>query len=321
MIPREDVIAAYRMLFGREPESDAVVTHYATEVADLRALRELFINSVEFRAQIASLLSARPPRPPFNGPPMPVELDVAPEKLAALFAKVSAQWHHLGETEPHWSVLTNESYFQETFHMNREAFYASGESEAAMFDATLARAGIARENLRSCLELGCGVGRVTAPLASRFATVVGVDISRSHLRVAEAFLNEKGIQNVMLRHLDSIDAVGLFGNFDVLYSRIVLQHNAPPVMKRLLEDLLAQLRPNGVAFLQVPTYKAGYRFVIDDYLARHNSTDMEMHYLPQVTLLDLITRCGCRVLELREDDTIGISATTISNTVLLQKAA
>ena len=41
---REEVIAAYRLLLGREPESEAVVTHYATEVADLRALRALFIN-------------------------------------------------------------------------------------------------------------------------------------------------------------------------------------------------------------------------------------------------------------------------------------
>ena len=319
MITHEEVTYAYRLLFGREPESAAVVNHYATEVADIGALRELFINSAEFQSSVASVLAPRAPRPSFNGPPMVVDLSASPEKLAALFAKVSEQWHHLGETEPHWSVLTNDSYFQESFHMNREAFYASGESEAGMFDATLARAGIARESLHCCLELGCGVGRVTAPLAARFDEVVAVDISAAHLQVAQEHFGAKGLGNVQCQHLDAIDGVAALGRFDALYSRIVLQHNPPPVMKRLLSDLLAQLNPGGIAFIQVPTYKAGYRFQIDEYLAIENGTTMEMHFFPQAALLELIAQQGCRVLEIREDDAIGLSVTSVSNTLLLQK--
>ena len=319
MISRDEVIYAFRLLLGREPENDEVVTHYATELSDRRSLRELFINSAEFREKVAVEISPRAPRPSFNGPPMAVELAVSPEKLAALFAKVSAQWHHLGETEPHWSVLTNESYFQENFHTNREAFYASGESELKMFEATLARAGVTRAGLSRCVELGCGVGRVTAPLAKRFAQVLGVDISRAHLRVAEDYLRTEGGANVELRHLESIDDVAGLGAFDVLYSRIVLQHNPPPVIARLLGDLLGQLRAGGLAFFQVPTYKAGYRFSIDDYLCQKNLTDMEMHYFPQAALFNLFADHGCRVLEIREDDAIGASMTAVSNTVLLQK--
>lgn len=319
MIGREDVIYAFRLLLGREPEDDAVVTHYATEVNDLRALRELFINCAEFREKMTAILSPRPPRPSFNGPPLDVELVASPEKLAALFAKVSAQWQHLGETEPHWSVLTNESYFQQNFHMNREAFYASGASELKMFEATLARAGVPRDGLHRCVELGCGVGRVTGPLATRFAEVIAVDISAAHLQVAEDHLRTLGIGNVRFRHLGSIDEVASLNDFDVLYSRIVLQHNAPPVTARLLRDLLAQLRPGGIAFFQVPTYKAGYRFRIDEYLGQKNATNMEMHYFPQAALLDLIARQGCKLLEIREDDAIGLSVIAVSNTVLLQK--
>ena len=36
MISREDVIYAYRLLLGREPESEGVVTHYASQVGSLR---------------------------------------------------------------------------------------------------------------------------------------------------------------------------------------------------------------------------------------------------------------------------------------------
>ncbi len=74
-----------------------------------------------------------------------------------------------------------------------------------------------------------------------------------------------------------------------------------------------------MAFFQVPTYKAGYRFCIDDYLDLTNVTDMEMHYFPQAALLDLVAEQGCRVLEIREDDAIGLSITAVSNTLLVQK--
>ena len=204
--------------------------------------------------------------------------------------------------------------------MNRAAFYASGEAELKMFDATLARAGVARDGLRRCIDLGCRVGRVTAPLAARFAEVLAVDISPAHLRVAEEHLRAAGIANVEIRHLDAIGDVARLGEYDVLYSRFVLQHNPPPVVALLLRDLLAQLRPGGVALLQIPTYKAGYRFRMDDYLWQHNTTDMEMHYFPQVALLDLIADQRCRVLEIREDDSIGLSVIAVSNTLLLQKA-
>ncbi len=222
---------------------------------------------------------------------------------------------------PMKSVVTNESYFQENFHMNRTAFYASGESELKVFDAVLARAGIAHTNLSRCVELGCGVGRVTIPLTKRFTNVLALDISSIHLRVAQAHATDENVGNIDFRYLDAIDDIDSIGGYDILYSRIVLQHNPPPVMVRLLNALLTQLNPGGVAYFQVPTYQAGYRFDIETYLAQQNSTNMEMHFLPQAALLELISGQGCRVLEIREDDAIGLSVTSISNTLLVQKPA
>lgn len=321
MVSKEDVIAAYRLLFGREPENDTVVTHYATEVADRRALRQLFINSAEFREKYESSQGPRPPRAPFSGPPMDVQLTGTPEELSALFSKVKQQWQHLGETEPHWSVLTNDSYFQNVFHMNRDAFYQSGFVETETFMATLKRARVDRAPLRRCVELGCGVGRVTSALAARFEEVVGVDISASHLRLAEEHVRNASITNISFHQLTAIDAVPQIGKYDVLYSRIVLQHNPPPVMAHLLAYLLGQLNVGGIAFFQLPTYKAGYRFRISDYLDIQNGTEMEMHYLPQASLLDLVRERGCRILEIREDDSIGLSVSAISNTLLVQKVS
>ena len=319
MISREEVIYAYRLLFGREPESDEVVNRYATELKDTRALREMFLSAPEFQEKISGVLPPRPPRLSFSGPAMQVELDVSNEKLSALFEKVSARWHDIGITEPYWSVLTHEGYALKNFHLSREAFYSGGEAEIKAFDATLHRAGVKREGLKRCLELGSGVGRVTAALARRFPEVIGADISASHLRVAEDYLRAVGCTNVVLRHLHSLDEFSAFGGFDLLYSRIVLQHNPPPVIGWLLRALLSQLSIGGIAFVQLPTYRAGYRFAVDDYLAQDTASALEMHVFPQVALLDLIADEKCRILEIREDDSAGISATMISNTVLLQK--
>lgn len=319
MISKEEVILAYRLLFGRDPENDSVVTHYATEILDLNALRELFINSTEFRSNLEQIQSPRPPKQPFNGPPMDVELAASPEKLTLLLSKIAKQWQHLGETEPHWSVLTNDSYFQENFHQNRDPFYASGEAELTLFDAALQRTKISLNSLAHCVELGCGVGRVTAALATRFERVTAIDISKAHLQIAQCYTDEKHIHNIAFQHLTHFDEINHLGHFDVLYSRIVLQHNPPPVMAKLLTALLHQLQSGGIAFFQIPTYKAGYRFAIDDYLEQSNDTNMEMHFFPQSALFELLATQNCRILEIREDDAIGVSVTAVSNTLLVQK--
>ena len=319
MLSREDVVYAYRLLLGREPESETVVNHYATEAQNLKALRELFVNSPEFREKVANHLAPRTSRPPFSGPPMQVDINVSVDDLAALFSKTAKQWEHLGRTEPHWSVITNPNYLQERYKGNETAFYSSGESECKMFDAALARAGVKPNPAGICLELGCGVGRVTDALARRYASVIGVDISASHLAIAQAYNHEHNIANVQLRHLARLEQVASLGEFDVLYSRIVLQHNPPPIIGWLLKRLFSQLREGGIAYLQIPVYKAGYRFRLAEYLKEQNHTDMEVHYFPQAALLQLIMESGCRILELREDDAIGISATALSNTLLVQK--
>lgn len=318
MISHDEVAWAYRLLLGREPESETVVNHYATNLSSRQALRALFMQSAEFRATLQQLPVVRQPAV-LTGPCMSVELDAPADKLAALFAKVSQQWHHLGQTEPHWSVITSQSYLQSQIQDSAQAFYASGLAELTVFDTALARVGLAERAFSSCLELGCGVGRVTAALAKRCTQVWGVDISAHHLNLAAQHLAAQGLANVQLHQAHGVGDVAPAPAFDLFYSRIVLQHNPPPVMLRMLALLLGRLSPGGVAYFQVPTYNAGYSFSIDGYLATDNATAMEMHYLPQAALFELLAQCRCQLLELREDDAIGLSPHAVSNTVLLQK--
>ncbi|MBZ1351040.1 class I SAM-dependent methyltransferase [Alcaligenaceae bacterium LF4-65] len=319
MIDPQDVVNAYRLILGREPESQESVNRYATELSDLNALRDMFLSSNEFRQKFEHIHAPKRSRRGFYGPVMKVELKATDEQLAMLYVKTAAQWHHLGETEPYWSVITQESYLQSHFQQSREVFYATGEQEIQLLDSTLERHFLEHRPLGRCIELGCGVGRVTAALAKRYQEVIAVDISEPHLRLAEQELSMRGVSNVTYQHLTSLEQTEGYGPIDLFYSKIVLQHNPPPVMDVLLKNLLTALRPGGIGFFQIPVFKAGYKFLLESYLQEDNQTDMEMHFFPQAELLNLVANAGCRVCELYEDDSIGASASMVSNTLLVQK--
>lgn len=319
MINPEDVVHAYRLILGREPENADIVNRYAAQVSSVSALRDLFIGSGEFRAQFDQVHAPKRFRRGFHGPAMTVELEASPDQLVALHEKTAAQWKFLGETEPYWSVITHENYLVDTFDQGREAFYASGEAEASMLDLALKRHGIDLHTECRCLELGCGVGRVTAALARRYREVIGVDISAPHLTLARNELQSQGISNVQYEHLSTLDQVNTFGPIDLFYSKIVLQHNTPPVISILLKNLLGSLNSGGVGLFQIPVYKTGYKFLIEPYLREQNETNMEMHFYPQAQLFQLIEEANCRVCEVYEDDAIGAAASMLSNTFLVQK--
>lgn len=320
MIREEEVVYAYRFMFGRDPENRETVAHYANQVSSLKELRDLFLNSTEFREQMEKNLTPRPPKLGFQGPPMRVDQTDDPDTLDTLFAKTVAQWEHLGQTEPYWSVLTSDRYFIDAFHQNRDIFFATGELEVKAFESTIARVGLKLPQESRCLELGCGVGRVTAALSKRFKEVVAVDISKSHLDIAKNELEKFSLINRVDYHqLSQIRQIQTFGKFDVIYTKIVLQHNPPPVINFLLRSMLNSLNPQGIALFQVPVYKAGYSFEINKYINEQHDGLMDMHFFPHKDLFKLIYDSDCQIYELREDDAIGISLTSVSNSILVVK--
>jgi hypothetical protein len=109
--------------------------------------------------------------------------------------------------------------------------------------------------------------------------------------------------------------------FDLWFSRIVLQHNSPPIIALILQRALALLSPGGVAVFQVPTYARGYGFSLDRYLARlHDDSAIEMHVLPQPVVFAIAEAAGCVAVEVLEDGSIGV-ANWYSNTFVFRKPA
>jgi SAM-dependent methyltransferase len=322
MVTPEEVNYAYKLFLGRDPENTDVIAGYCQSSQTLEQLSRVFMNSPEFLRRMGSALEkpqANRHRHPFNLPRIPVETHVSSEVLDQMFQRIHKQWDHLGATEPYWSIVTQPQNHMAEFDQNREHFYASGNSACQTFLATLRRSGINPAQLDSCLEVGCGVGRVTSYLAEAFSKVIATDISAKHLELAKNHLVDKVVENVELQHWHNVDQMRQLPQVDAIMSVITLQHNPPPIMAWMLSTLLSHLRSGGVAYFQIPTYKNGYFFEVERYMISTPPDTLEMHYLPQHEVFKLFAEANCLCLEVREDGMVSDEDIMLSNTFLVQK--
>jgi SAM-dependent methyltransferase len=113
-------------------------------------------------------------------------------------AVTDSDWEALGQTEPYFGVLTDQSYAGPS--IDDEAVEALMTTGRAYFDELLHSLdgyGLRKDWGRS-LDFGCCVGRVTIPIAKRSASTVGVDVSRGMLFEAKRNLIRAGVSTASL---------------------------------------------------------------------------------------------------------------------------
>ena len=95
----------------------------------------------------------------------------------------------------------------------------------------------------AAFDFGCGVGRLTQALASRFTSCVGVDISPEMIRRAESFN-----QFAHCRYVLNSDVRLPFADesFSFIYTNIALQHVPPRLAETYLREFVRVLAPSGV---------------------------------------------------------------------------
>ena len=170
-------------------------------------------------------------------------------RLAQLHVRrVQGTWDQLGRTDPFWAVLSKESTRGGAW--DREEFFATGVAEV---EALVSEIGALLPGRRRALDFGCGVGRLTYPLAKHFESVDGVDVARSMLDVARLRSEAGGTCRF---HLNLEPDLRLFedGVFDLIYSNITLQHMPPGLARHYIVEFLRVLRPGGVAVFQLPVH-------------------------------------------------------------------
>ena len=236
MVTRDEVIYAFRFLLGRDPENEKVIEQFLA-VPNLADLRVLFLECAEFKAK-AKVEASTAGLIDFSlSPPSTVDVEISEEHFDRLLRHVQTSWEALGAEKPHWSVLTQPEFLPDNIEANVMGFYETGGGDVQKLEKAAARAVKMLSPDWTCFELGCGVGRVTSSLAKRFRHVIASDISHPHLRLASEHLQSKGVGNVTFLQLKSLEMLKNIEPFDVFYSVIVLQHNPPPLIYRLLVDI------------------------------------------------------------------------------------
>lgn len=108
----------------------------------------------------------------------------------------------------------------------------------------------------TCVEVGCGPGRMTAVLAERFDRVVAVDVSEGMLQRARAAVTAPNVDFRLVAgdRLDSVED----GIADTLVCYLVLQHLPERrVVLRYLTEIGRVLSPTGSAVVQLPVLREG----------------------------------------------------------------
>jgi SAM-dependent methyltransferase len=315
-VSAEAVIWGYRFFLGRDPESAQVVEMHRDSKDELHLAQKL-VASAEFRAKKSSLsVPATSIAPQFCE--QLIETKATDGQIAECLAKIKAAWSHLGNVAPHFSVLTSDRYRPANIAQSIETFWRSGDAEAEQFMSTLARYGLTAPAPGICVEFGCGVGRVTVGLARHFAHVDAYDISAAHLELARGRAREVDASNITF-HECSANLLVALAPCDAFYSRLVFQHNPPPVILRLIRNTLHALRPGGIAVFQVPAHITGYSFELRKWLQTEHALDMYMHCIPQREVFETIASMGCELLEVREDNSAGAPEKIVSNVFVVRR--
>jgi SAM-dependent methyltransferase len=100
----------------------------------------------------------------------------------------------------------------------------------------------------TCVEIGCGVGRLSAPLAGTFDRVVALDVSGEMIERARR--NAPG--NVEFARVDGPLIPLAEDEADAVFSVHVLQHlESPDALSAYLRETARVLRPGGTAMLHI----------------------------------------------------------------------
>jgi SAM-dependent methyltransferase len=129
-----------------------------------------------------------------------------------------------------------------------DRFWAGGVEVLAK---ALELTGAAIEPSHDIVEIGCGVGRVTRPLAERGRTVRAIDVSAAMLQRAREL--NAGLANVEWIHGDGRTLAPVADeSADVCFSWVVFQHIPDPaVTLGYVREMGRVLRPGGWSLFQV----------------------------------------------------------------------
>jgi tRNA/tmRNA/rRNA uracil-C5-methylase (TrmA/RlmC/RlmD family) len=145
---------------------------------------------------------------------------------------------------------------------------------------------------QSILDLYCGDGNFTLPLAEEFATadVTGVDLSRDNIAAGRALATQAGLPRV---RLEASDCGVFLRSQPNLADTLVVLDPARAGLDREVRDSLIRLRPPFVIYVSCnpPTLRRDLEYLRDGGFNIGASTGFDM--FPQTSHIEVITSLYC----------------------------
>jgi len=170
--------------------------------------------------------------------------------MARKIGRDERDWQDLAVLDPYWAALTEDS--KRYGEWTPSEFAAVGARDVDRLLTHAATLGFPVQRGR-VLDFGCGPGRLARALAEQFDSYLGVDVSEEMAAVARSANGD--VPNARFLVGEGVLAELGEGEFDLVYSNLVLQHvSDPSVVAQYVRELARVLAPRGLLALQIPSH-------------------------------------------------------------------
>jgi SAM-dependent methyltransferase len=157
------------------------------------------------------------------------------------------EWKAWGKLDPLYGVAALPRRAKNgTDPWTDERFYETGAIDWSLFCSRWEQYGVKRN---TCVEIGCGAGRMTTHLARYFQRVYGLDVSIDMIEYARTRVPA----NVLLQVTTGLEIPLPDGSADAVFSTHVLQHfSTTDAAAGYIREMHRVLLPGGTVMLHVP---------------------------------------------------------------------
>ena len=144
------------------------------------------------------------------------------------------------------------------------------------------------------LDMGCGFGKSTRPIAEVFpkAQVIGIDLTEPCLKLAELENRKNGISNIKYKRSNACQTELEDNSVDISTSTMLLHEMPPSHMNRMFSETFRLLKPGGRAVhLDFWKLRDSFdRFIFEGHSWRNNEPFMRP--LLKMNLVDVLEKIG-----------------------------
>jgi SAM-dependent methyltransferase len=166
---------------------------------------------------------------------------------ADVLTRHKQEWEELANVDPLWAICTSADRLGGGWELAE--FFETGEAEIS--EMLKVADDLGEPVLRGrALDFGCGVGRLSRPLAERFRECVGIDISEGMVKLARDLNDDRPNCRFLVNAAPDLAQLES-ESFDLVYSSLVLQHMpSVEMVEAYVSEFLRVLRPGGLAVFQ-----------------------------------------------------------------------